>query len=134
MYLNPHCWEQLWKSFEGSFLSIFSSPICLSSYWCYFLLSQEIITLIFCTFCIQSNLSTMAHLGDRRTWPLQRGGRYGEACRNCNITFFCCWREHNMFTVLCSCSLSPNDNGNPVIYNIKYSDRNIHQKIEKNFE
>ena len=34
-----------------------------------------------------------------------------------------------MFTVLCSCSLSHNDNGNPVIYNIKYSDRNIHQKI-----
>ena len=27
--------------------------------------------------------------------------------------------------------LSHNDNGNPVIYNIKYSDRNIHQKIEK---
>ena len=39
-----------------------------------------------------------------------------------------------MFTVLCSCSLSHNDNGNPVVYNIKYSDRNIHQKIEKNFE
>ena len=36
-------------------------------------------------------------------------------------------REHNMFTVLCPCSLSHNDN--PVIYNIKYSDRNIHQKI-----
>ena len=35
-----------------------------------------------------------------------------------------------MFTVLCSCSLSHNDNGNPVVYNIKYSDRNIHQKIE----
>ena len=34
-----------------------------------------------------------------------------------------------MFTVLCSCSLSHNDNGNPVIYNIKYSDRNIQQKI-----
>ena len=43
-------------------------------------------------------------------------------------------RQHNMFTVLCSCSLSHSDNGNPVIYNIKYSDRNIHQKIEKNFE
>ena len=39
-----------------------------------------------------------------------------------------------MFTVLCSCSLSHNDNGNPVIYNIKYSDRNIQQKIEKNCE
>ena len=36
-----------------------------------------------------------------------------------------------MFTVLCSCSLSHNDNGNPVIYNIKYSDRNIHQKNSK---
>ena len=33
-----------------------------------------------------------------------------------------------MFTVLCSCSLS--HNGNPVIYNIKYSDRKLHQKIE----
>ena len=36
-----------------------------------------------------------------------------------------------MFTVLCSCSLSHNDNGNLVTYNIKYSGRNIHQKIEK---
>ena len=52
--------------------------------------------------------------------------------RICNMTIF--FREHNMFTVLCSCSLSHNDNDNPVIYNIKYSDRNIHQKFEKNFE
>ena len=33
-----------------------------------------------------------------------------------------------MFTVLCSCLLS--QNGNPVMYNIKYSDRNLHQKVE----
>ena len=39
-----------------------------------------------------------------------------------------------MFAVLCSCSLSHNDNGNPVICNIKYSGKNIHQKIEKLFE
>ena len=37
-------------------------------------------------------------------------------------------REHNMFTVLYSCLLP--QNGNPVIYNIKYSDRNLHQKVE----
>ena len=52
---------------------------------------------------------------------------------DCNMIIFFL-REHNMFTVLCSCSLSHNDNGNPVVYNIKYSDRNIHQKIEKIFE
>ena len=50
------------------------------------------------------------------------------------ISQFFFLREHNMFTVLCSCSLSHNDNGNRVIYDIKYSDRNIQQKIEKNCE
>ena len=57
----------------------------------------------------------MAHLGDRRKWPLLKGARYEEGCRNCNMTIFFL-RKHNMFTELCSFSLSHNDN--PVIYNI----------------